>query len=81
MLENTYLSAKVYPDGSIVIEECGSVNVAGKTLAQAREDILKMVADRYNPKYCFVQLAQMKKMIVNVMGAVPQVGQVLHSYS
>ena len=76
MLENTYLSAKVYPDGSIVIEECGSVNVAGKTLAQAREDILKMVADRYNPKYCFVQLAQMKKMIVNVMGAVPQVGQV-----
>ena len=76
MLENTYLSAKVYPDGSVIIEECGVVNVAGLTISQAREEILKAVAVRYNPKYCFVQLAQMKKMIVNVMGAVPQVGQV-----
>ncbi|PWL00168.1 polysaccharide biosynthesis/export family protein [Hallerella porci] len=76
MLENSYLSAKVYPDGSIIIEECGIVNVAGKTIAQAREEILKAVAKRYDPKYCFVQLAQMKKMIVNVMGAVPHVGQV-----
>ena len=67
MLENSYLSAKVYPDGSIIIEECGIVNVAGKTIAQAREEILKAVAKRYDPKYCFVQLAQMKKMIVNVM--------------
>lgn len=77
MLESNYLSAKVYPDGNIVIEECGSVNVAGKTIAEAREEILKLVSTRYNPKYCFVQLAQLKKIIVNVMGAVPQVGQVL----
>lgn len=77
MLENTYLSVKVYPDGNVVIEECGSVNVAGKTIAEAREEILKIVAKRYNPKYCFVQLAQLKKIIVNVMGAVPQVGQVM----
>ncbi len=49
MLENNYLSAKVYPDGNVVIEECGSVNVAGKTIAEAREEILKLVSTRYNP--------------------------------
>lgn len=75
-LENTYLSVKVYPDGSIIIEECGSLNVAGMTLSEAREAILKLVSKRYDPKYCFVQLAQLKKIIVNVMGAVPHVGQV-----
>jgi protein involved in polysaccharide export with SLBB domain len=77
MLENNYLSAKVYPDGNIVIEECGSVNVSGMTVGEARKAILELVSKRYNPKYCFVQLAQQKKIIVNVMGAVPQVGQVL----
>ncbi len=77
MLENNYLSAKVYPDGNIVIEECGSVNVSGMTIGEARKAILELVSKRYNPKYCFVQLAQQKKIIVNVMGAVPQVGQVL----
>lgn len=76
MLENTYLSAKVYPDGNVVIEECGAVNVAGMTIAEAREEILKMVSKRYDPKYCFVQLAQLKKIIVNVMGAVATVGQI-----
>lgn len=33
----------------------------GKTIAEAREEILKLVSTRYNPKYCFVQLAQLKK--------------------
>ena len=69
VLEDTYLSVQVYPDGSIIINECGSVNVAGKTVAEARDAILQIVAKRYNPKYCFVQLAQMKKFKVNVMGA------------
>lgn len=32
MLESNYLSAKVYPDGNVVIEECGSVNVAERRL-------------------------------------------------
>lgn len=75
VLEDTYLSVQVYPDGSIIINECGSVNVAGKTVAEARDAILQIVAKRYNPKYCFVQLAQMKKFKVNVMGAVRNVGQ------
>lgn len=75
VLEDTYLSVQVYPDGAIIINECGSVNVAGKTIAEAREAILQIVAKRYNPKYCFVQLAQMKKFKVNVMGAARNVGQ------
>ena len=76
-LESTYLSVKVYPDGNIIIEECGSLNVNGKTLAEVRKEIRELVSKRYNPEYCFVQLAQLKKIIVNVMGAVSQVGQVL----
>lgn len=76
MLEDKYLAVQVYPDGNITIEECGSVYVAGKTLSEAREEILKVVSKRYNPQYCFVQLAQLKRFIVSVMGAVPTVGQI-----
>src|SRR5574344_1142473 len=75
VLENAYLSVQVYPDGSVIINECGSVNVAGKTLAEARTAILQLVSKRYDPKYCFIQLAQMKKFKVNVMGAAQNVGQ------
>ena len=77
MLEDTYLSVQVYPDGSVAIDECGVVNVGGKKLSEARTEILKIVAKRYNPQYCFVQLAQLKKFRVNVMGAVNVVGQMM----
>ena len=46
MLEDSYLSVQVYPDGSVAIEECGSVVVGGKTLAEARELILDLAAKR-----------------------------------
>ncbi len=77
MLEDTYLSVQVYPDGSVAIDECGVVNVGGKTISQARSEILKIVAKHYNPQYCFVQLAQLKKFRVSVMGAVNMVGQIM----
>lgn len=75
MLEDRYLSVQVYPDGSVAIEECGSVVVGGKTLSEARELILNLVSKYFNREYCFVQLAALKKFRVNVMGAVPTVGQ------
>lgn len=75
MLENKYLTVQIYPDGSVAIEECGSVNVGGKTLSEARELILDLVAKRYKRNYCFVQLSALKRFRVTIMGAVQQVGQ------
>ena len=77
MLEGQYLTVQVYSDGTVAIEECGVVDVAGKTIAQAREEILKLAAKKYNVAYCFVQFSQMKKFVVNIMGAVPKVGQTI----
>ena len=74
-LENNYLTVQVYPDGSVAIEECGSVNVLGKTLAEAREMILELVSKRYKREFCYVQLSVLKRFRVNIMGAVLQVGQ------
>lgn len=74
-LESNYLTVQVYPDGSVAIEECGSVNVAGKTLFEARELILDLVSKRYKREYCYVQLSALKRFRVNVMGAVANVGQ------
>ena len=75
MLEQNYVTVQVYPDGSVAIEECGMVNVAGKTLAQARELILELASKRFKREMCYVQLAALKKFRVNAMGAVGQVGQ------
>ena len=75
MLEEKYLSIQVYPDGNVAIEECGAVNVNGKTLAEAQRLILDLVSKRYKRELCFVQLAAMKRFRVNAMGAIPAVGQ------
>lgn len=75
VLENNYVTVQVYPDGSVAIEECGAVNVGGKTLAEARQLILDLVSRRYKREYCYVQLAALKKFRINAMGAVSQVGQ------
>lgn len=75
MLEENYMTVQVYPDGSIAIEECGSVKIAGKTLNEARELILDLVSKRFKRDLCVVQLAALKRFRVNAMGAVVQVGQ------
>lgn len=75
MLETSLLTVQIYPDGSVAIEECGMVNVAGKTLSEARELILDLAAKRYKREMCFVQLAALKRFRINAMGAVAQVGQ------
>ncbi len=75
MLEDKYLSIQIYPDGSVAIEECGAVNVGGKTFGEAQKLILDLVSKRYKREFCFVQLAALKKFRVNAMGAVGLVGQ------
>ncbi len=74
-LENNYLTVQIYPDGYVAIEECGSVKVAGKTLAEARELILELASKRYKREYSFVQLSALKRFRVSIMGAVTGVGQ------
>ena len=39
MLEDKYLSIQIYPDGSVAVEECGAVNVGGKTFGEAQKMI------------------------------------------
>ncbi len=75
MLEDKYLSIQIYPDGSVAIEECGAVNVGGKTFGEAQKLILDLVSKKYKREFCFVQLAALKKFRVNAMGAVGLVGQ------
>jgi len=75
MLEDKYLSIQVYPDGNVAVEECGAVNVGGKTFGEAQKLILDLVAKRYKREYCFVQLAALKKFRINAMGAITMVGQ------
>ena len=77
MLEEESFSLQVLSDGSIAIEECGVVQVAGKTLAEVKEEIVKVASKKYNPEYVYVQLSQMKKFVVSVMGAVKTVGQMV----
>ena len=77
MLEQETLTLQVFSDGSVAIEECGVIQVAGKTLAEVREEILKVASKKYNPDYVFVQLSQMKKFMISVMGAVTKVGQMV----
>lgn len=75
MLETSYLTVQVAPDGTVAIEECGIVEVGGKPLSEAKQMIIDLAAKRYKREYCFVQLAALKKFKVNAMGAVSQVGQ------
>ncbi|HOG69168.1 MAG TPA: polysaccharide biosynthesis/export family protein, partial [Fibrobacteraceae bacterium] len=44
MLEQDFFSLQILSDGSIAIEECGIVQIAGKTLAEAREEIVKVAS-------------------------------------
>jgi protein involved in polysaccharide export with SLBB domain len=74
-LEDQYFSVQISPDGTMVIDECGVIQAAGKTLPEVREEMLQLVKGRYNPQYSFIQLVQLKKFKVSVMGAVATVGQ------
>lgn len=76
-LENVYFSVQINPDGTIAIDDCGSVEVGGKTLAEARDAILKVTASKYETSSTFVQLSRLKTFKIAVMGAVTSPGQVL----
>lgn len=74
-LEENYFSVQVNPDGSIAINECGVVDVGGKTFAEAKEAILEKTSKRYDRRFTSVQLSRLKSFKLTVMGALKQVGQ------
>jgi protein involved in polysaccharide export with SLBB domain len=75
-LENNYFSVQVNADGTIAISECGVINVGGKTLNEAKREIMRVISVKYNAQYSSVQLSRLKSFMVSVMGAVPQTGQI-----
>ena len=75
-LENNYFSVQVNADGTIAISECGVINVGGKTLNEAKREIMRAISVKYSAQYSSVQLSRLKSFMVSVMGAVPQTGQV-----
>ena len=75
-LENNYFSVQVNADGTIAVSECGVINVGGKTLSEAKREILRAISVKYSAQYSSVQLSRLKSFMVSVMGAVPQTGQV-----
>ncbi len=75
-LENNYFSVQVNADGTIAVSECGVINVGGKTLNEAKREILRAISVKYSAQYSSVQLSRLKSFMVSVMGAVLQTGQV-----
>ena len=75
-LENNYFSVQVNADGTIAVSECGVINVGGKSLSDAKREIMRAISGKYNPQYSSVQLSRLKSFMVSMMGAVPQSGQI-----
>lgn len=75
-LENNYFSVQVNPDGTIVIDECGAVEVGGKTFAEAKKAILEKISSHYDAKYSSVQISKLKGVKVSIIGALVAPGQI-----
>jgi protein involved in polysaccharide export with SLBB domain len=67
----------VGPEGDVVIPEIGSVNVAGKSLAQARRLIRERVQKTLRNLQVDLQLSRLRTFRVYLTGAVAQPGPVL----
>ncbi|MBQ0025500.1 MAG: SLBB domain-containing protein [Bacteroidales bacterium] len=61
---------KVSPDGAIVVDNVGPVQVAGLTVAQATAKIRKTVGSRYQGSNIQVTTGQIRTILVNVLGEV-----------
>ena len=64
----------VSPDGQIVIEGFGPINVSGLTVAQAKARIKSTLGARYSSSRINLSLGQTRTITVNVMGEVKAPG-------
>ncbi len=68
------LTATVSPDGYIVIEDFGPVQVSGLTVAQANARIRSQLGARYQSSKIRLSVGQTRTIVVNVMGEVKAPG-------
>ena len=67
---------EVSPEGKIFLPESGPIDVSGRTLAWARDRILKLVADTFRGVKADVRLARLRTFKVFVTGFVSHPGSV-----
>ncbi len=67
---NTQLQLYVNPEGSITIPSVGEIQVAGKTLSQAKADVVKAVKKRYYNCDVSFTLANPRTFLVSMTGLV-----------
>ena len=68
------VEATVSPDGFIVIEGFGPIQVAGMTVAQANSRIRSQLGARYSSSKIRLSVGQTRTIVVNVMGEVKAPG-------
>ncbi|HAE24216.1 MAG TPA: capsule biosynthesis protein [Prevotellaceae bacterium] len=68
------ISSSVSPDGDIVIENYGPIQVSGLTIAQANSRIKAQLGARYQSSKIKISLGQSRTITVNVMGEVKNPG-------
>lgn len=68
------INASVSPDGEIVIENFGPIQVSGLTVAQANSRIRSKLGARYQSSRIKISLGQTRTISINVMGEVKTPG-------
>ena len=68
------INASVSPDGEIVIENFGPIQVSGLTVAQANSRIRSKLGARYQSSKIKISLGQTRTISINVMGEVKTPG-------
>lgn len=61
---------QVSPEGYISINRVGGAKVSDLKLSDAKKAILGLLAKRFDPSRCFVQLSKMRNQSIGVFGAV-----------
>lgn len=62
--------AKVSPEGWIMLQEAGAVDVKGKTLTQAKELIYNQIKKYFNTDNIFILLDEVRKFKITVSGSI-----------
>ncbi len=68
------IEATVSPDGFVVVENFGPVQIAGMTVAQANSQLRSKLGGRYGSSQIKLTLGQTRTITVNVMGEVKTPG-------
>jgi protein involved in polysaccharide export with SLBB domain len=70
----TEVSATITPEGELVLPGVASIAVAGRTLRDVKDDVRSRLQDLYRNSEVSVTLAKLRRIRVNVLGAVSSPG-------